>query len=174
MLFVFILKLQILPLMLNSMSTKLFISRIFNVKNMDDIIGRDYPKKVIPLINAAKRSLKIVVFDWRWYPNDPANPAQLFNASIVNAVARGLSVSCISNSADIVKILSSVGCKTRKPISQHLLHVKMIIIDDEILVIGSHNFSQNAFCANFEASVAVSGSEKIVNFVKFFDALWQL
>jgi len=39
------------------------------------ISGREYPVKVIPLIEQSVKSIKIIVFDWRWYPQ---MPGQLF------------------------------------------------------------------------------------------------
>ncbi len=56
---------------------------------METIIGKEFPQKVIPLIEQAKTSIDIVVFDWRWYPQDPGASVQLFNQAIVRAVRRG-------------------------------------------------------------------------------------
>ena len=54
------------------------------------IIGAEFPKVLISKIDNAKTSIKIVVFDWRWYPNDMGNPCQLFNQSIVEVMISNL------------------------------------------------------------------------------------
>ena len=64
---------------------------------MDTIIGKEFPDKVIPLIDNAKYTIDIVVFDWRWYPQDPGASVQLFNQSIVRSVRRGVKVRAIAN-----------------------------------------------------------------------------
>jgi phosphatidylserine/phosphatidylglycerophosphate/cardiolipin synthase-like enzyme len=142
-------------------------------KNMiESIIGREFADKVIPLINNAKHTIKIIIFDWRWYPNDPASQVQLFNQSVVRAVARGVVVSVIGNNTDILQTLKSVGCLAKNLSTKNLVHAKMILIDDKILVVGSHNFSQQAFTMNYEVSVILSGDFDISTFSNFFNNLW--
>jgi phosphatidylserine/phosphatidylglycerophosphate/cardiolipin synthase-like enzyme len=141
---------------------------------METIIGKNYPKQVIPLIDKAVKSIKIVVFDWRWYENDPANPCQLFNASIVRACKRGVKIQACVNSNAIAKPLSLNGIDVKIPVSKNLIHTKFIIIDDEILVMGSHNFSQSAFTTNYETSIISRDSLQVKEFVSFFNSIWSL
>jgi len=141
---------------------------------METIIGKNYPKQVIPLIDRAVKSIKIVVFDWRWYENDPANPCQLFNASIVRAQKRGVNVQACVNSNAIAKPLMENKIDVKIPVSKNLIHTKFIIIDDEILVMGSHNFSQSAFTTNYETSIINKDPLQINEFVLFFHSIWSL
>lgn len=141
---------------------------------MQSILGKQYPQIVIPLIEQAKSSIKIVVFDWRWYPNDPANPVQLFNQAIIRACRRGVKVAVVGNCDYVLAILKQNGCEIRKPISKNLIHAKMIIFDDKDIVIGSHNFSQNAFTMNFEVSTYIPDCPDIKNYLDFFNSLFQL
>ena len=141
---------------------------------MQAIIGKQFPKILIPKINDAKTSIKIVVFDWRWYSNDPANPVQLFNQSIVRAVGRGVVVSAIVNSDSIVGILTAVRVNAKKINTKGLVHAKMIIIDDKIVVVGSHNYSTMAFTQNHEISSLFEDAEIAKEYLLFFNDLWQL
>lgn len=143
-------------------------------ENCEVIIGRDFPKKVIPLIDSALSSIRIIVFDWRWYPNDPGNPVQLFNQAIVRAVKRGVKVDAIANSDDIISVLKSVGVNAKKLSAKNLVHAKLLIIDDISIVIGSHNYSQSAFTMNFEVSIYISYFNGVDYLIKFFNSLWQL
>lgn len=149
-------------------------SQIIAKKFMQAIIGSEFPKIVIPLIENAKHSIKICVFDWRWYPDNPANPVQLFNQSIVRAVSRGVSVSAITNFPDIVSTLVSLGVKAKKLVSKNLVHAKMIIIDGQIVILGSHNYTQHAFAMNYEISMMSDNIEFADSFIKFYASLWQL
>lgn len=139
---------------------------------MQIIIGKEFPKKVIPLIDSAKRSISIIVFDWRWYPDDPGNPCQLFNASIIRAKNRGVEIKVISNIPDIVKRLKSLGIEAKKLLTPNLVHVKMMIIDEETFILGSHNYTQNAFTMNYEVSIILEDKEKAKELVGFFNNLF--
>jgi len=141
---------------------------------IEPIIGKEFPEKVIPLIDEAKQTIRIVVFDWRWYPNDPANPVQLFNQALVRATRRGVDIKAITNIDEIVRILNSQKIKAKKLASKTLVHVKMMIIDEKILIIGSHNYTQSAFTMNQEVSVIIRDPEPLGPFIKFFNNLYQL
>lgn len=141
---------------------------------MQTIIGKNYTKQVIPLIESAKKSIKIVVYDWRWYENEPANACQLFNASIVRARKRAVSVQACVNSDSIAKPLRENDIEVKIPVSKNLMHTKFLIIDDSILVMGSHNFSESAFTTNFETSVIIDDPLQINDFIVLFHSLWEL
>lgn len=139
----------------------------------EPIIAGQFVSKVKPFIDSAKNSLDICVFDWRWYPNDPGAVCQQFNLSIVAAVKRGVKVRALVNSDSVAQILRSVGVQVKKHISAHLLHLKMILIDDKIVITGSHNYTQSAFQANRELSVILSDGVDTSEFSKFFNNIWQ-
>ena len=136
------------------------------------IIGKQFPDKVIPLIDNSKKSIKAVVFDWRWYPQDPGNPVQLFNQAIVRAVRRGVKVQAIANNDEIVRVLKSCGVNAKRLVTKNLLHCKLIIIDDIIIVMGSHNYTQSAFTTNFELSVILYIEPQNLSFEKFYNNLF--
>jgi phosphatidylserine/phosphatidylglycerophosphate/cardiolipin synthase-like enzyme len=139
---------------------------------MEAIIGKEFPEKVIPLIDQAKNTIDIVVFDWRWYPQNPGSPVQLFNQAIARAVKRGVIVRAIANTPQIVDILNSIGARAKKLTTPHLVHAKIMIIDDRFLIIGSHNYTETAFLMNFEVSVIIE-DEKVIRRVKeFFNNLY--
>lgn len=139
---------------------------------MEVIIGKQYVSKVIPLIDNAKQSIRIVVFDWRWYPFDPSHPVQLFNQSIIRASRRGVRVSVISNNQEIIDILKREGIIAKKPLTPNLIHSKLIIIDDSILIIGSHNFTQSAFTMNHEVSVIIDNDPQVCHCTNYFNNLF--
>ncbi len=135
---------------------------------MESVIGKDFPKKIIPLIDSAKQSINIVVYDWRWYPNDPGCAVQIFNQSLVRASRRGVKIKAIVNNDGIVEILKSLEINARRVVLKNIIHAKLMIIDDNIVILGSHNYSQNAFTLNQEISVILSVPEKDHDFSRFF------
>lgn len=136
------------------------------------IISKEFPQVVIPLIKEAKHSIDIIVFDWRWYKNDPASPVSLFNSAIVDKSHKGVKVRCIVNNEQINDILKSQGFDSIVLDSAKILHTKLIIIDNRIVVIGSHNYTQHAFCSNFELSCCFELENENNDFVKYFNNLF--
>ncbi len=137
------------------------------------IIGKQFPIKVIPLIDSAKNSIKTIVFDWRWYENDPGNSVQLFNQAIVRAQKRGVTVQAIISNDEILSKLKSVGVAVKKLNVAGIVHVKLMIIDDSVVIVGSHNYTNNAFTINQELSVILNSPDCFLDFDNFFKTLWQ-
>lgn len=135
------------------------------------IIGREYPQVLTPLINEAQHSIEILVFDWRWYSNEPNAPVQLFNSAILNASERGVKVRCLVNNNIMPTILQLHKLSVKRVGTKKMMHVKFIIIDQKIIVIGSHNFSKNAFQFNHEVSLLSNDEAVITRCRKYFDNL---
>jgi len=122
----------------------------------EPVIAGEFAKKVMPLIENCRQTIDVCVFDWRWYASDPGAICQLFNAAIVRAVRRGVKVRAIVNSEQIAAALRSNGVEVKRIVSAHLMHCKIMIIDHDIVISGSHNYTQSAFTDNFELSLILS------------------
>jgi len=138
------------------------------------IISSDFPKVVIPLIDSALLSIDVVVFDWRFYKNDPSNSVSLFNSAIARAVGRGVYVRCLVQSPSAVSALKNIGCDARQLHSKRILHTKLLIVDKTRVVIGSHNYTQHAFTSNHEASIFVVLKDAKNALVEYFNNLFGL
>ena len=139
---------------------------------MQPIIGKEFPNKVIPLIDQAKTSIDIVVFDWRWYPQNPGSPVQLFNQALVRAVRRGVKVRAIANNNEIISTLKNVGVEAKKLLTPKLVHVKLMVIDGQKVILGSHNYTESAFQMNYELSVLLDQVGPDNQFLEFFNNLY--
>ena len=140
---------------------------------MQDIaLGREFPHKVIPLIKEAKRSIDIIAYDWRWYPDQVGSINQKFNQAIGAAARAGVAVRALLNSEKIVQELGVFGIKARRIPSGKTLHTKLILIDDSISVMGSHNLTISAFMVNFEASIITKDEKIALVLKKYFENLY--
>lgn len=135
--------------------------------------GRDFPKKVIPLIRRATSSIDIIVYDWRWYPDEIGEACQLFNNSIVRAHQRGVVVRAVVNSILIKEILRRLNIQVMKLESNRTVHVKMMIIDQEIVILGSHNYSKTAFNINHEVSAIIHDRKVASDLTNYFESFVQ-
>ena len=136
----------------------------------DIAIGRDFPKKVIPLIEKSKKFINIMVYDWGWYPNEIGEQIQIFNSAIVRAHNRGVKVNVIVQRRLIKVILNQLGINVTQIHTGKIFHVKLMIIDNEMVIIGSHNYTKNAFNINHEASVIIQDEATIMKFQNYFSS----
>jgi len=143
-----------------------------NCQEVKPILGGEFPKYVLPYINAAQNSIEIIIFDWRFYPTDPACSCQQFNNAIVLAAKRAVQVRVVTNCGSVADFLRKAGIKVKKPISNRLLHSKLMIIDGKHLIIGSHNYTQNAFTSNVESSVILESCDDLTSFRQYFNSLF--
>lgn len=139
---------------------------------IDIAIGREFPRKVIPLIEGAKKSIAIIVYDWLWYPDEIGEKIQLFNNAIIRANNKGIEVRVCVHKRLIYEILRRAGIKAKRLQSSKSLHVKLMIIDNEITIVGSHNYTKNAFNINYEASVILRDTETARKFKEYFNPMF--
>jgi len=132
------------------------------------IIGREYPEVITKLVKEAKQSIKILIYDWRWYPAECGATIQKFNNEILFASRRGVSVFALVNSNFICNVFADTKIKIKKINSKKTMHIKMIIIDDKYLLIGSHNLTKNAFAINHEISVLLDDEISVKRCNDFF------
>ena len=136
------------------------------------IISREFPKKVIPLIKNATKSIDIIVFDWGWYPDEIGEQIQIFNNAIFNKNRKGVKVRALVQRNLIKIILTKCGIDAKVLHSAKLLHIKLMIIDSKIAILGSHNYTKNAFNINHEVSMITRQEEDILRLKEYFNNLY--
>jgi phosphatidylserine/phosphatidylglycerophosphate/cardiolipin synthase-like enzyme len=138
------------------------------------IIGREYPKKVIELVKNSKKYINILIYDWRWYDGEQGSRIQKFNNEIIRASQRGVKITSIVNNDFVCTALQNCGIDIKRVNSHRTMHIKMIIIDDEYLLLGSHNLTKNAFELNHEISSLSDDQNSITKCNNFFQNLCRL
>lgn len=135
------------------------------------LIGREYADDLISSVQNSKQSIKILMYDWRWYKDQPGARIQKFNQEILTAKKRGVDVRVILNQGHIKRILESYKIKVFVTNAGRTMHIKLILIDNKILFIGSHNLSINAFEINLEMSLKIFDQSVIDRCNHFFSNL---
>ena len=136
------------------------------------LVGREYPDEVIKSIQDAKASIKIFMYDWRWYSHQPGARIHKLNQEIIKAVKRKVEVRVVLNNNSILRILKTHGIKAIVTNASRTMHAKIVIIDEKILFIGSHNFSINGFEINHEFSLKLDDKKIIDRCNTYFKNLW--
>ncbi len=154
------------------------------------INDRDYYPVALQLINNASKSIHIVMFEMVWYGNpdeDHHNVSKLGKA-LVAAHERSVEVKVIlengwsyggfeySNIPDYAKnwknYFESKGIEVKFDWSNETTHDKLIIIDDEIVIVGSTNWSQSALNYNHEANAVIDDKKVANSYEDYFQELW--
>jgi len=136
------------------------------------VLSGEFTKRLIELLDDAMESVYIFMFDWKWYKNDFSCDVSQINQALVRAVRRGFSVQTLLNYDEIVPTLTKLGINAKKYNFKHLLHAKSIVIDRQIIVLGSHNLTQNAMVNNVEMSLIIDDKELAARIINYFQNIW--
>jgi phosphatidylserine/phosphatidylglycerophosphate/cardiolipin synthase-like enzyme len=68
--------------------------------------------------------------------------------------------------------LSAEGWTVRRAGASRLLHAKLTIFDDDTVIIGSHNLTEQASSSNVDISVMITGHRVADRFTDFVQNLW--
>ena len=147
-------------------------------------IAQDYPKRVVPLVETAQNTIEILMYEWKWYGHESAGGVQKLNLALISAARRGVKIRVLLNIESMGHAITKINTRTAQILRLSnvevkfgqvgiVTHAKMMILDDNILVLGSHNYSKAAFSRNQEASIIVEGRDEILPYRKYFKGLWQ-
>lgn len=133
------------------------------------IFGREYPAVVIKLVKDAQQSIKILMYVWMWYDGEIGASIQKFNNEIIQANLRGVDVTALVNLGNADDKLRQQKINVKRIYTTKIMHIKLVIVDDKYLLIGSHNFTKRAFDLNHEVSVFIDDPVSVDQCVKFFN-----
>lgn len=136
------------------------------------IIGNQYIDIVCDYIDSAQFSVKIIMYDWRWYNSTYKSKFQNVNYALVEARKRGVIVSVVTPQLATRRKLIANKINARGYPFKKLVHSKLIIIDDKHIIIGSHNFSDSAMSKNIESSVLIVDCNVADIYTKFFNTMF--
>ena len=153
------------------------------------INDRDYYPVATQLISNAKKSIHIVMYEIRWYgnPDSDDHDVSKLGVSLVDAKNRGCDVKIIMDDGrgygfsnnDLVEsaknwknYFESKGIEVKFDWSNETTHDKLIIIDDEIVIVGSTNWSQSALNYNHEANAVIDDKKVANSYEDYFQELW--
>ena len=92
----------------------------------------------------------------------------------MRASNRGVDISVLVNNNFVLSFLKDTKINAKRVNTSKVMHVKMVIIDEKYLLIGSHNLTKNAFELNHEISILLDDPESISKCNTFFENLCRL
>lgn len=140
------------------------------------LVGEDYTEKVKNLIEGAEKSILVVMFHMRYYPQHPNSPSNQLLEALIRAKKRGVRVTVILDISPEEKgkysnlttgeFLSNKGIEVRFDSLNKTTHTKMVIVDGRFVVVGSHNWTYYGLTQNQETSVLIDSPELAEELIK--------
>jgi phosphatidylserine/phosphatidylglycerophosphate/cardiolipin synthase-like enzyme len=136
------------------------------------VVGKAYFKKCYELIESASLSIDVVMYEWKWYTNDPSSNVQRLNQALVRAVKRGVKVRALVNEGRQCTLLNQLGIEAKTNLASVVMHTKAVIIDGEHVLMGSHNFTEKAMTSNIETSTYFKDATIAKQLSEYMVSLW--
>ena len=137
----------------------------------------DYYKELQIALKNAKKSIRVMMFfiNYRGRPHYPAN--ELVNL-LVDAHKRGVKVEVLLESSTEQNITEAnqraTACLAENGIDVRfypvfpIMHVKLVLIDDVISIVGSHNWTLASTKSNVESSVLIESERVARQYENYF------
>ena len=164
-----------IPILILIFSLTLQVVFALPAKDVEPIPSRLYYPAVHKILNEAKKSIYIVMFEMFYYPKYPTSVGNQLVHDLIDAHKRGVNVEVILEQGTLEKVtrrnreeggfmLSNAGIKVYFDSLSQTTHNKLIIVDERYTIIGSTNWSYYGLEKNNEASVLIDS----IPLAKFF------
>ena len=148
------------------------------------LVARQYLSRVPAILESAKTSIKVVQFVMQLKGKSAKMSSRELGIKLAAKVRDGVSVQALLNSAgggwrapalnrQAAQWLQERGVEVRTLGASRTCHAKLLIVDGEMAIIGSHNWTPYALERNFEVSVLVRNPGCVGKLTAHFEELWK-
>lgn len=145
--------------------------------------GNSYLPILRKIVGGAKHSVDIIQYLWTFYPYDRKLPLQQFNQDVMNQIRKGVKYRILLNIESVQhkitrinqqtkKNFESVGAKVKFGPTSQITHSKLFIIDDQFIILGSHNLSKRSVMRNDETSILINNRTVAMEYKRYFELLF--
>lgn len=152
------------------------------VDEVKPLIKKDYYPEVLDLIKSAEKSIYLVMYAIQLRGRDEKDKVNTLLEELIEAKRRGVKVKVILETSgkeswgeyitgindEVKKILQRNGIQVYLDDDKTTTHVKVLVVDDEVTVLGSHNWTFAAFVRNNESSVKIKSRPVAQKYISYF------
>jgi phosphatidylserine/phosphatidylglycerophosphate/cardiolipin synthase-like enzyme len=136
------------------------------------VTNENFFNEIKKILQTAEEEIDIIIYNWHFYKNDIGSKVSQLNDILFFKLNRKIKIKVVVGNATLYQELKQKGFHVKYNRVRGLNHAKVIIIDNKWCSVGSHNFSENAFSRNEEASV-ISDDDVLISQCKtYFDNLF--
>lgn len=152
-------------------------------KRVQLLLDRAYYEDLPLLLRGASESIDVCMFFMALGGSE--HPTRKLVDTLVERAAAGCRVRVLLDrddvgdpygsrliNADAARFLSENGVTVHHDKAERLLHSKLILLDDDKLVIGSHNWTAGSYLSYRDLSFLVEGKDAMKDWRGRFEALW--
>ncbi len=169
------------------MSSKLHFNPHLLVENVSAVVtplpGNCYLPMLRKIVGSAKYSVDVIQYNWNFFPYDKKLPLQQFNQDVMNQIRKGIKYRILLNIENVQHKITrtnqqtksnfeSVGAKVKFGPLSIITHSKLFIIDDQFVILGSHNLSKRSVMQNDETSILINNRTVAIEYKRYFELLW--
>ncbi|MBD3260073.1 MAG: phospholipase [Candidatus Altiarchaeales archaeon] len=140
------------------------------------VSDRGYYPRAHEILTGAEESIHIVTFELKYYEKYPDSKMNTLVEDLVAAHRRGVDVKVVvdeySDRNNAYHILDEAGIPWRFDGNKTTTHAKLIIVDGEIVLLGSTNLSYYGLERNHEANLYVEDPLTAKYYENYFQKLW--
>jgi len=147
------------------------------------LIGRDFFVNMYSMLSKAEKSVLFTCFQSSSSAKKETSKTGRLLKQIRLCHERGLHVRAVVNypragnkmaasNNDFINFLHDSGILYRLGRPDDTVHAKFFVIDNRILVVGSHNLTNAGLWDNYEASLAVESESAALTYISYFNYLW--
>lgn len=151
---------------------------------LDKPSNRPYFQNLLSEISEAQRSIEILMATAEHYPDYPQGLQSRIYDELVAASKRGVKVLVILDSSNWSKDITETnkattrylrdrGISVRFDDPEITTHAKLIILDKEVVVLGSSNWNYPSYADTFQTNVILKSKQVGEYFSRFFQSLWE-
>jgi len=142
----------------------------FPVEDVQLVTDAQYFQVAKKMIQEAKSSIQVMMFEMRYYDEHPNSPSNLLIKALIDAKKRGVKVEVILEARDDEDRATQGNRRTGKILSQggveviydplfKTTHTKCMVVDGELTLLGSTNWTYHALTSNNELSLLIRSKE---------------
>ena len=144
------------------------------------LLDSEYLDNLLYMLDQAENYVHVVMFVVKYDPKEKDDPANLILYKLAELAEKGVEVRLVVDDAtrrsypETLEFLKSRGVDVRlDESSRTTTHTKMVIIDGEVLILGSHNWTESALSYNHEASIAIYNATIISEAEHYFEEIYE-
>lgn len=149
------------------------------------LIDRRYMQRVPALIESAQVCVRVAMFQMMVKGKGARGNARELGIKLAAKALEGKDVRVLINmcpggsriaaiNRDAAAWLRERKVRVRCLGPSRVCHAKLVLVDEKLAIIGSHNWGVSALSRNFEVSVVVRDAEQVGKLVDYFDTLWSV
>jgi phosphatidylserine/phosphatidylglycerophosphate/cardiolipin synthase-like enzyme len=144
------------------------------------VLDDQYFQVAKKMIQEAKHSVQVIMFEMGYYDEHPNTPSNVLIKELIRTKKRGVKVEVIlelregedrtsKRNHHTGKILSEGGVEVIYDSLSKTTHAKLMVVDGQLALLGSTNWTYYALTNNNETSVLVRSKEVAKAFTNYFN-----